>query len=90
VDSSHFSLHFDSILYVERFDAQFNPSVRTNWRPKDECSVLNITLLVGGNAGNFICRAPHFSTVSGSIKSRTGVIILTKTSKLSHLPAIQT
>jgi hypothetical protein len=28
--------------------------------------------------------------VSGSIKSRTGVIILTKTSKLSHLPAIQT
>jgi hypothetical protein len=35
VDSSHFSLHFDSILspkifYFERFKAQFNPSVRTN------------------------------------------------------------
>ena len=34
--------------------------------PTGECSVLNITLLVGGNAGNVICRrAPHFSTVSG-------------------------
>jgi hypothetical protein len=37
VDSSHFSLHFDSILspkicYFERFKAQFNPRVRTNWR----------------------------------------------------------
>jgi hypothetical protein len=44
----------------------FNPSVRTNWRSTGECSVLNITLLVGGNAGCFICRAPHFSTVSGN------------------------
>jgi hypothetical protein len=40
VDSSHVSLHFDNILspkapkifYFERFKAQFNPSVRTNWR----------------------------------------------------------
>jgi hypothetical protein len=37
VASSHFSLHFDSILspkivYFERFKAQFSPSVRTNWR----------------------------------------------------------
>jgi hypothetical protein len=42
VDSSHFSLHFESIFYVERFKALFNPSVRTNWRPTEECSVLNI------------------------------------------------
>jgi hypothetical protein len=37
VDSFHFSLHFGSVLsskifYFERFKAQFNPSVRTNWR----------------------------------------------------------
>ena len=29
-----------------------------------ECSVLDITLLVGGNAGSFICWASHFSAVS--------------------------
>ena len=63
VDSSHFSLHFKpmkspQIFYFERFKAQFNPSVWTELAADSleeiECSVLNITLLVG---------RPHFSTV---------------------------
>jgi hypothetical protein len=50
VDSSHFSLHFNSILSPKTFfKAQFNPSLRTNWRRTEE----------GRNAGSFICRAPH-------------------------------
>jgi hypothetical protein len=57
VDSSHFSLHFHNILSPKApkyfilnvlIKAQFNPSVRTNWR---RC--VHITLLVGGNAGKF-------------------------------------
>jgi hypothetical protein len=37
VDSSHFSTHFEpKIFYFERFKAQFNPSVRTNWRGTED------------------------------------------------------
>jgi hypothetical protein len=35
-------------------------AVRTNWRPTENVAYYNITLLAGGNAGNFISRALHF------------------------------
>jgi hypothetical protein len=84
VDSSHFSLHFDSIFILNVLKRSLIlANGQTGGQKKN-------VLLAGRNAVNVICSAPHFSTVSRSIKSRTGVIIVTKTSKLSHLPAIQT
>jgi hypothetical protein len=63
------------------FKAQFNHGIQTKWRPTEECSVLNITLLAGGNARHFICRVPHFSTVSGWGTILKDIICVTNTVK---------
>jgi hypothetical protein len=55
VDSSHFSLHFDNILSPN----VLKRSLILAYGPTGGDSVLNITFLVGGNAGKFICRAPN-------------------------------
>jgi hypothetical protein len=89
VDSSHISLHFDSIL---------SPKA-----PKYFIlNVLKSSLILAygptgdrqknvGNAGSFICRVPHFSTVkSCSIKSWTGVIILSNKNFKTEPPTCNT
>jgi hypothetical protein len=63
VDSSHFSLHFDNILSPKApkyfILNVLKRSLILAYGPTGGGSVLNITFLVGGNAGKFICRAPN-------------------------------
>ena len=57
VDSSHFSLHFDNILRPKApkyfILNVLKSSLILAYGPTGGISVLNITLLVGGNAGKF-------------------------------------
>ena len=57
VDSSHFSLHFDNILSPKApkyfILNVLKRSLILAYGPTGGVSVLNITLLVGGNAGKF-------------------------------------
>jgi hypothetical protein len=56
-----------------RTNSQAEYNAVPNMARAPQCSVLNIILLVhvDGNAESFICRrAPHFSTVSGSLVGR--------------------